>query len=347
MIHAAPVLTFRPLELHLAHAWTIARGTALSKKNGLLMIECGGIVGMGEAAPNVRYGQDYDSAAAAFVKIQDACTGLDPFEHLLWIERAERVCGKDTEVVAALDMALWDWKGKKLGTPVWKLLGIPSDPERMPKTSYSIGIDTVEMLKLKIREAEQFDIFKIKLGAGRDEASLAAIREVTNKILRVDANEGWKSVSESVDKIEWLQKQGVELIEQPLAAIDIAGAQAILERVDMTVVADESSCNINDLANCIGGFHGVNIKLSKCGGITRACEMASAARAAGFKLMMGCMIESSLGIAAAVHIATLFDWVDLDGNLLIKNDPFVNLQIDGARWSLPAEPGLGVNMRDV
>ncbi|MFN0207677.1 MAG: dipeptide epimerase [Planctomycetota bacterium] len=342
MIHAAPVLTFRPLELHLAHAWTIARGTALSKKNGLLTIECGGIVGMGEAAPNVRYGQDYHSAEAAFVKIKDACAGLDPMDTIQWIERAERVCGKDTEVVAALDMALLDWKGKKLRIPAWKLFDVSLDASRMQKTSYSIGMDSPEMLKIKIREADSFDIFKIKVGAGADEAAIAAIREITQKTLRADANEGWKSVGEAVDKIEWLQKQGVELIEQPLPAEDAPGAQAIWERVEMPIVADEASCNITDLANCIGGYHGVNIKLSKCGGITRALEMATAARAAGFKVMIGCMIESSLGIAAAVQIAALFDWVDLDGNLLIKNDPFVNLQMDAGRWRVPAEPGLGV-----
>lgn len=340
-----PKLSFEPMELALRHPWTIARNSSVAKKNGLLTIEHDGIVAFGEAAPNVRYGQNYDSANEAFARVREAVAGLSPEEHLEWIARAEAVAGKDTEVVAALDMALWDLKGKIYNKPLWKLLEISDDSSRMPPTSYSLGIDEPERLKLKVKEAGDFPILKIKLGLGDDVAQMAAIREVTNKTLRADANEGWKSVSQTLEKLAWLREQGVELVEQPLPAADRHGAQAIWDFAPLPVVADESSLTIADLKHCDGAFHGVNIKLSKCGGVTRAREMAAAARALGFKLMIGCMIESSVGIAAAVALAPLFDWVDLDGNLLIENDPFCGLQIENGRWRLPRGPGLGIQRK--
>ncbi|MBI3820372.1 MAG: dipeptide epimerase [Planctomycetes bacterium] len=335
-------LEFAPLELSLRHPWTTARNTSNVKKNGLLTIAADGVIGYGEAAPNVRYGQNYDLSAQAFTRIRAAVNGLAPMEHLEWIARAEEVAGANMETVAALDMALWDWKGKICNKSVSELLGVPRAIEKMPPTSYSIGIDVPELLKRKVREAEAFSVLKIKLGAGRDAEHIAAVREATSKRLRVDINEGWKSVSETVDKIHWLAEQGVELLEQPLPAIDRHGAQAIYEQSVLPVIADESLLRIRDLGACAGAFHGVNIKLSKCGGIARALEMAAAARALGLKLMIGCMIESSVGIAAAAAIGPLFDWVDLDGNLLIDADPFAGLTLDGGRWRLPHAPGLGV-----
>jgi L-alanine-DL-glutamate epimerase-like enolase superfamily enzyme len=341
-MHPVPILAFQPLELHLRHAWTISRGTSHTKKNGLLTIGCEGIVGFGEAASNVRYGQNYDLAMAAFERIAHACKGLHPMEHREWLDRAESLCGPSSEVVAALDMALWDWKGKKLGEPVWRLLGMVGDPDRVAKTSYSIGIDSPEMLKSKIEAAGAFDILKIKLGFPGDDALLSAVRGMTQATLRVDANEGWSSVGEALDRIDACRRIDVELVEQPLPASDRSGLQAVFERSPLPIVADESSRTILDLADCASAFHGVNIKLSKCGGITRAVEMATAARAAGLDVMLGCMIESSLGIAAALALAPLAKWLDLDGNLLIAEDPFSGLEIQTDRWQLPAAPGLGV-----
>lgn len=336
-------LSFAPLELNLARTWTTARNTSNQKKNGLLTIRCDGVTGLGEAAPNVRYGQSYDSAAAAFERITAAVEGLDPMEHRAWIARAVAVAGKDLEVVAALDMALLDWKGKKLGVSVADLLGIPRDPRRMPVTSYSIGLDTPEAVRAKVREAARFPILKIKVGTAQDEAMIDAVREVTQKTLRVDANEGWRSVSEALERISALAARGVEFVEQPLPASDMPGLEALAERSALPVFADESSRTIHDIHRCSSAFHGVNIKLSKCGGITPALDMIAAARAAGLKVMIGCMIESSLSIAAGIAVAPLCDVVDLDGNLLIAQDPFSGLEIEGGRWALPGRPGLGVD----
>ncbi|HKE00506.1 MAG TPA: dipeptide epimerase [Planctomycetota bacterium] len=333
-------LAFDALELKLRHTWTIARGSSDAKKNGLLTLTADGVAGYGEAAPNVRYHQSFDSASAAFDRIREATRGLSPWEHRVWIERAESVAGEDSEVVAALDAALWDWKGKRCGQPIWRLLG--TSEATMPVTSFSIGIDTPDAMAAKTREASAYPLLKLKVGLGDDEANVRAVRGTTTKPIRVDANEGWKTADEAVERIRWLASQGCELVEQPLAAANRDGNLEVTARSPIPVVADEATLRVSDLRAAAGAYAGVNVKLSKCGGITRALDMLTVARALGLKVMLGCMIESSLGIAAGVAIAPLFDWVDLDGNLLVANDPFAGLEMRDGRWRLPQTPGLGV-----
>lgn len=336
----AAKLEWRPLQLKLAHAWTLSRNTSTEKKNGLLTLTAEGVTGYGEAAANVRYGQSYDSAEKAFAAIAKAVEGLSPWEHLAWLERAEKLAGVDSEVVAALDMALWDWKGKKLNAPVHRLLGIPSG--RMAVTTFSIGIDTVEGMKAKTKEATAYPHLKVKVGLPDDEKNVAAIRSVTNKPIRVDANEGWKTAEQAIERIAWMKTQGIEFVEQPMPASMNAEMKKVKASTTLPLVADESVLHPADVPSLVGLFDGINVKLAKCGGITRAYEMAALGRALGFKLMLGCMIESSLGIAAAVAVAPLYDWLDLDGNLLITGDPFKGLSIKEGVWALPQGPGLGV-----
>ena len=330
---------FRPLPLKLTHTWTIARGSATEKKNGLLTLTADGVTGYGEAAANVRYKQSYDTAEQAFARVKSAVEGLSPWEHLLWLERAEKAAGDDYEVVAALDMALWDWKGKKVGRPVHELLGMPKD--RMVVTTFSIGIDTAEVMKQKVKEAEKYPFLKVKVGLPSDEENFAAIRSVTKKPIRVDANEGW-GVDEAIRKIAWLKEQGVEFVEQPLPASKNDEMRRVKAASVLPLVADESVLHPKDVAPLVGLFDGINVKVQKCGGITRAYELAALGRALGFTLMLGCMIESSLGIASGVAVAPLFDILDLDGNLLVSNDPFKGLTFVDGRWRLPDAPGLGV-----
>jgi len=340
---AAPkgaTLSLTPMLLKLRHTWTIARNSSSEKKNGLLTLAAGGVTGYGETAANVRYGQSWESGEAAFAKVREACAGLSPWQHLAWLERAEAAAGGDSQVVAALDMALWDWKGKAVGQPVWKLLGVPTG--RMAQTTFSIGIDTAEVMKEKVKEAEPYPLLKVKVGLASDEENVAAIRSVTTKPIRVDANEGWKSVEEAVKKIAWLKTMGVEFVEQPLPAARNAEMKAVKAESALPLVADESVLHAKDVPSLVGLFDGINAKLAKCGGITRAYELAALGRALGFKLMLGCMIESSLGIAAAVAVAPLYDWLDLDGNLLVGNDPWKGLRLTDGRWELPEAPGLGV-----
>lgn len=336
----AATLDLKPMLLKLRHTWTISRNSSNEKKNGLLTLTSGGITGYGETAANVRYGQSWESGEAAFAKVKEACAGLSPWEHLAWLEKAEAACGGDAQVVAALDMALWDWKGKAVGQPVWRLLGVPTG--RMAQTTFSIGIDTAEVMKQKVKEAEPYPLLKVKVGLANDEENVTAIRSVTRKPIRVDANEGWKSVEEAVKKIAWLKTMGVEFVEQPLPAARNADMKAVKAASALPLVADESVLHVKDLPSLVGLFDGVNAKLAKCGGITRAYELAALGRALGFKLMLGCMIESSLGIAAAIAVAPLYDWLDLDGNLLVANDPWTGLKLTDGRWELPSAPGLGV-----
>ena len=333
-------LSLAPMVLKLRHAWTLSRNTSTEKKNGLLKLTAAGITGYGETAANVRYGQSWESGEAAFARVKEACAGLSPWEHLAWLEKAEAVAGGDSQVVAALDMALWDWKGKAVGQPVWRLLGVPSG--RMAQTTFSIGIDTAEVMKEKVKEAEAYPLLKVKVGLANDEENVAAIRSVTSKPIRVDANEGWKSVEEALAKIAWLKTMGIEFVEQPLPAARNAEMKALKAGAVLPLVADESVLHVKDVPSLVGLFDGINAKLAKCGGVTRAYELAALGRALGFKLMLGCMIESSLGIAAAVAVAPLYDWLDLDGNLLVANDPWKGLTLKDGRWELPSAPGLGV-----
>jgi L-alanine-DL-glutamate epimerase-like enolase superfamily enzyme len=333
-------LDLKPMLLKLRHTWTISRSSSDEKKNGLLTLASAGITGYGETAANKRYGQSWESGEAAFAKVKAACAGLSPWEHLAWLERAEAVAGGDSQVVAALDMALWDWKGKAVGQPVWKLLGVPTG--RMAQTTFSIGIDTAEAMKEKVKEAGPYPLLKVKVGLANDEENVTAIRSVTQKPIRVDANEGWATPEEALAKIAWLKTMGIEFVEQPLPVAKNAEMKAVKAGSVLPLVADESVLHVKDVPSLVGLFDGVNAKLAKCGGITRAYELAALGRALGFKLMLGCMIESSLGIAAAVAVAPLYDWLDLDGNLLVANDPWKGLVLKDGRWDLPSGPGLGV-----
>jgi len=333
-------LSLVPLELKLTHTWTISRSSSTEKKNGLLALTADGVTGYGEAAANVRYGQSWESGEAAFARVKKAVEGLSPWEHLVFLERAEKEAGGDSQIVAALDMALWDWKGKKLGAPVHRLLGMPED--RMAVTTFTIGIDTPEGMQKKVKEGEKYPSLKVKVGLPTDEENVKAIRAVTKKPIRVDANEGWQTPEEAIEKIRWLATMGIEFVEQPMPASKNASMKAVKAASALPLVGDESVLHPSDVPGLVGLFDGINVKLAKCGGITRAYEMAAIGRALGFKLMLGCMIESSLGIAAGVAVAPLFDWLDLDGNLLISNDPFKGLTIVEGRWQEPMGPGLGV-----
>ena len=333
-------LSLVPLELKLTHPWTISRSSSTEKKNGLMTLTADGVTGYGEAAANVRYAQSWESGEAAFARVKKAVEGLSPWEHLVFLERAEKEAGGDSQIVAALDMALWDWKGKKLGAPVHRLLGMPEN--RMAVTTFTIGIDTPEGMQKKVKEGEKYPSLKVKVGLPSDEENVKAIRAVTKKPIRVDANEGWQTPEEAIARIQWLATMGIEFVEQPMPASKNMSMKVVKAASALPLVGDESVLHPTDIPGLVGLFDGINVKLAKCGGITRAYEMAAIGRALGFKLMLGCMIESSLGIAAGVAVAPLFDWLDLDGNLLISNDPFKGLTIVDGRWQEPMGPGLGV-----
>ena len=205
-------------------------------------------------------------------------------------------------------------------------------------------MDTPEIVEQKVREAEGFAVLKVKMGSEHDRGVLETVRRVTDRDLRVDANEGW-TLEDALARLEWLQEMGVELVEQPLPAHQLAEMRELKKQSPLPLFADESVARAEDIPRLAAAFDGINIKLMKCGGLGEALRMIHVARAHGMQIMLGCMVESSLAITAAAHIAPLVDFADLDGNLLITNDPFVGAEVRDGRLVLPPAPGLGVRDR--
>jgi L-alanine-DL-glutamate epimerase-like enolase superfamily enzyme len=329
----------RIYEVQLRHAWTLSRGTWNVRRNALVRIEKDGAAGMGEAAPIARYNENAEGVLA-FIEKARSILGKDLWQYFERWQELDALAPGEHAAKAALDMAILDWVGKKLGVPVYRFLGL--DKDKTPPTTYSIGIDEVKLMQEKVKEAGDFSVYKIKLGSKDDKAIIDGIREVTSKPIRVDANEGWKTKEEALAMIDWLAGRGVELVEQPMPTGMSDEHRWLKERSKLPLFADESLMKATDIPMIAGGFHGINIKLMKCGGIQEAVRMVAMARALGLKLMLGCMIETSLGITAGASIAPLFDCADLDGNLLITNDPFKGVQTVKDRLFLGDKPGLGV-----
>ncbi len=328
-------LRHRQVELHLRHTFRLARGATDSRHNLIVELEHGGLVGLGEAAPIPRYGQDAASAARAAETMMPRLGDVRAFES------AATSAGDPGQpaATAAIDMALRDLAGKRLGAPLYELLGI--DPRRTPPTSFTIGMDTPEVVAEKVREASGFEVLKVKLGSDDDRAMLEAVRDTTDRPLRVDANEGW-TLDGALERLEWLESLGVELVEQPLPAGQLDEMRELRRRSPLPLFADESLHVAADIPRLAGAFDGINVKLMKCGGIGEALRMIAVARALGLEIMLGCMVESSLAITAAAHLSPLVDYADLDGNLLVTDDPFIGATIEGGRLVLPEGPGLGV-----
>ena len=330
------------LELRTKHPFVIARGGQSEHRTVWVRLTDGeGQEGWGEAAPSKFYGETAESVLAA-LKVYGTLLPDDPFK----LEEAERSWEAklrgNAAARAALSAALHDLVGKRLNIPVYRMWGL--DPCSAPKSTFTIGLDTPERIRAKVLEAEQFPILKVKLGTDRDIEILRAIRDATDKEIRVDANCGW-TVKRAIRMLPILEEFGVTVLEQPLPPHDHDGLAAISAQAEIPVIADESCLTAVDIPPLVGKVDGINIKLAKCGGLREALRMIAVARAHGLMVMVGCMIESSLGITAAAHVTPLVDIVDLDGAALLANDPFVGARIDGGQVSLPAGPGLGVRRR--
>jgi L-alanine-DL-glutamate epimerase-like enolase superfamily enzyme len=243
---------------------------------------------------------------------------------------------------AAVDTALHDLAGQRFGAPLYEVLGL--DPRTTPETSFTIGLDSPDVVVEKVKEAAAYPILKVKMGSDDDRAVLTAVRDSTRQRLRVDANEGW-TPDGALERLEWLARLGVELVEQPLPEAQIEETRALRRASPLPFYADESVHTAEDIPRLAGAFDGINVKLMKCGGIAEALRMIAVARAHGMKVMLGCMIESSVAITAAAHVSPLVDTADLDGNLLLEEDPFEGVRVEGGRLVLPDAPGLGVKPR--
>jgi L-Ala-D/L-Glu epimerase len=330
-------LTWEPMTLDLRTPFRIAHGTYHQRHNVLVRLE----EGLGEAPAVVYYGETQQVILDYLATVPDL--GEDPFDFEAVLQRLPP---GSKAARAAVDVALHDLWGKRLGQPLYRLLGL--NPQRMPDTSFTIALDEPEEMARQA-SASGYPILKIKLGGGRDVEIVAAIRKATPARLRVDANAGW-SREEAASLIPRLADYDLELVEQPLAAEDIEGLRTLRKRlqgagVKVPLVADESVHTSRDIARLAGAVDGVVIKLMKTEGLREALRAIHTARAHDLQVMLSCMVESSLGVTAAAHLAPLCDYVDLDGPLLIKNDPFRGLAYAGACISLPEGPGLGVEAR--
>ncbi|MBI1803446.1 MAG: dipeptide epimerase [Ignavibacteriae bacterium] len=336
-------LTFEYIELKLRHTFTISRSSRDVEPCIIVSLEHDGIVGYGEAAPSERYGETPETVIA-FLKKSDLIHFNDPFQLDEILSYISELAPNDFSARAAIDIALHDLIGKKLKIPLWKMWGL--NDHATPKTSFTIGIDSIEVIEKKVREASAYPILKVKVGIPQDKMIIKMIRKVTDKVIRVDANEGWKSKEEARDKILWLETQGVEFIEQPMPASQLDDIAWLRQYVNIPLIADESVLQLSDIPRIAGAFDGINIKLMKCAGLREAMRMIHTAKVMGMKVMLGCMIESSVGISAAAQLSPMVDYADLDGNILITNDPFDGVKVVDGRLILNERPGLGVTPKN-
>lgn len=328
------------VRLKLRHTWTTVMSSSEYRDNLHLRFTSGGVTGLGEGAPIVRYKENAELARRTVESVRELVTSANPWHFARLMAEVFRRIEGQYAAKAALDIALMDWVGQKLGVPLYRYFGL--DARDTPLTTFSIGIDTPEITRQKVRDAEAFPILKIKVGLDTDEATMEAVRSVTRKPLHVDANEGWKDREEAARKINWLESQGVQMVEQPLPAAMLEETRWVRRRVHIPIIADEACLHPADIPRVADSFDGVNIKLMKCGGVLEAWRMIQMAKALGLKTMLGCMIESSIGVTAAAHLSPLADYADLDGNLLISNDPYSGVLVQKGKLILPDRPGLGL-----
>ena len=285
-------------------------------------------------------GQSVESVTAFLSKV-DLEQFSDPFRLEDILTYVDSLSRGDSAAKAAVDIALHDLVGKLLGAPWYRIWGY--DPAKAPLTTFTIGIDTPEVVREKTLEAaDRFRILKVKLGTPKDRELLGAIRSVTSLPLAVDANQGWKDRFQTLDMIYWLKEQGVVMVEQPFPVRALDDSAWLTERSPLPIFADESVQRLADVRRLSGAFSGINIKLMKCTGMREAHKMVTLARALGMKVMLGCMTETSCAVSAAAQLSPAVDFADLDGNLLISNDRFSGVGLSEGRLVLPSDPGIGV-----
>lgn len=333
-------LTFEPYELKLKHVFTVSSFSRSTTPDVQVRIDYDGYTGYGEASMPPYLGQSVESVCT-FLKKVNLEQFPDPFcvdDILTYIDS---LSDGDSAAKAAVDIALHDLVGKIIGAPWHRMLGL--NPEKTPNTTYTIGIDTDEMVKLKTREvAGQFKILKVKLGTPRDREMIRAIREVSDLPIAVDVNQGWKDKKKALDEIFWLKEQGIVMVEQPMPKEMLDTNAWLTERSPLPTFADEAIQRLKDIPAIKGAYTGINIKLMKCTGMREAWKMMNYARAEGMKVMIGCMTETSCAIAAAAQLSPAVDFADLDGNLLITNDIFRGTTVVDGKITLNQLPGIGI-----
>ena len=337
-------LLFHQVDLRLKHTFTIAHDSRDVQPTLIVELRDDAVSGFGEATATRYYGVTVDGMVAALEALRTRIEGHDLANpEAFWAELQPHLT-QNPFALCAIDQAAWDLWAKKRGQPLYKLWNL--DPARSPLTNYTIGLDTPERMVAKMRE-QPWPLYKIKLGRAEEDVQLVrTLRERTydeSVRFRVDANGGW-TVEQTLAYAPQLARLGVEFIEQPLPANDWSGAKAVFEQSVLPIIADESCIVEGDVERCAGYFHGVNIKLTKCGGLTPARRMITRARALGLRVMVGCMTESSVGISAITQLLPLLDYADLDGAMLIANDPATGVAFRQGKVVYARENGTGAQL---
>lgn len=337
-------LTFFPYELKLRHAFNLARSSRTTTPDVQVEIEFDGVKGYGEASMPPYLGESVESVCR-FLGRLDLGQFSDPFRIEEIHEYMESVAPDNRAAKASVDIALHDLCGKIMGQPWYKIWGL--DPGRPPCTSYTIGIDTPEVVRQKVAEAAPYRVLKVKMGLDNDRELVETIRKCRPDVpLCVDANQGWNDRDRALEMCYWLKERGCLFVEQPFDKSRLDDAAWLTERSPLPVIADEAVQRLSDVGRLAGAYSGINIKLMKSTGMHEAYQMAVLARALGMKVMLGCMTETSCAVTAAAQLSPLADYADLDGNLLISNDRFDGLTIEDGRVIIPSRPGIGVTLSE-
>lgn len=332
-------LTFMPYTLELKHVFTLATSSRKTTPVMLTKIEYENLVGYGEASMPPYLGESHETATKFLSKV-DLSQFNDPFDLENILAYVDSVDSGNPAAKASVDIALHDLIGKIVNKPLHKLWGY--DKTKTPLTSFTIGIDTPDVVRQKVKEAEEYKILKVKLGRDTDKEMIETIRSVTDKPITVDANQGWTDREKALDMIYWLKERGVQFIEQAMPKQNIEDNAWLTERSPLPTFGDESVQRLPDVIKAHGVYTGINIKLMKCTGLREANKMINLARALNMKVMLGCMTETSCAISAASQISPMVDWADLDGALLISNDPFEGTKIIDGRVRLTDASGIGL-----
>jgi L-alanine-DL-glutamate epimerase-like enolase superfamily enzyme len=333
-------LTFRPYELMLRHVFTVAVHSRTTTPDVQVNITYDGVTGYGEASMPPYLGESTESVLGFLQKVNLEQFN-DPFQLEDILAYVDAVMPGNTAAKASIDIALHDLTGKLLGAPWYRIWGF--DKEKAPSTTYTIGIDTAEVVREKTLEvATQINILKVKLGRKNDREMIETVRSASHLPIAVDANQGWTDRQYALDMILWLKEQGIVLVEQPMPKERIDDMAWITQHSPLPVFADESLQRLDDMIQLKDAFSGVNIKLMKCTGMREAWKMVTLARALKMKVMVGCMTETSCAVSAAAQLSPATDFADLDGNLLISNDLFKGMEVVKGKITLNELPGIGI-----
>jgi L-alanine-DL-glutamate epimerase-like enolase superfamily enzyme len=332
-------LRFYPYTLELKHTFTIATSSRTTTPTMMVEVKRDGIIGYGEASMPPYLGESQETAKGFLSKMN-----LNRYETFFTLEDIlgdiDAIAEGNHAAKAAVDIALHDWIGKKMGYAWYQIWGLT--PGKTPVTSFTIGIDTKEVVRTKVKEADIYKVLKVKLGRENDKEMIETIREITDKPIRVDVNQGWKDKAYALNMIEWLATKGIEFAEQPMPKEQIDDLVWLREKSPLPIVGDESVTRLPDVRKAYGVYDGINVKLMKCTGMREAYKMITLAKALDMKVMLGCMTETSCAISAATQLSPMVDWADLDGAVLIKNDLFKGATIVDGKMVMPKGPGIGV-----